>query len=121
MKIKKIISILIASILLIVLILFLFTYRFEEKIKILDCEANYKLEKSKPGYLDFSESNAKVEVANCLCEKYINTKEGKYKVEILKLYNEPFGGMRMIIKNPEKNIDTICKYRNEVFTKMHDM
>lgn len=105
-------------------ILFIFTNDFKRTVTVLDCEGIYykKLfEKQKPGYLEVDEGNAKVDVANCLCEKYMITKDNAYKKEILKLYNEPFGGVRLIIKNPSKNIDTICKYRKEIFTKMYNL
>lgn len=104
------------------LIVFLLNnYYSRKKIKILDCEQTYELDKPKLGYLEVSESNAKVDVAICLCEKYLENKDKKYKKEILKLYNEPFGGIRLIIENPEKNIDSLCKHRNNVFTKMYNL
>lgn len=105
-------------------ILFIFTNEFKRTITVLDCEGIYyqKLfEKPEPGYLEIGDGNAKVDVANCLCEKYLKSKNRIYKKEILKLYNEPFGSIRLIIKNPSKNIDTICKYRKEVFTKMYNL
>lgn len=105
-------------------ILFIFTNDFKRTITILDCEGIYYqrlFEKPQPGYLEIGDSNAKVDVANCLCEKYLKSKNRIYKKEILKLYNEPFGSLRLVIKNPSKNIDTICKYRKEVFTKMYNL
>ena len=99
---------------------FIFTNEFKRTITVLDCAGIYyqKLfEKPESGYLEIGDSNAKVDVANCLCEKYLKSKNRIYEKEILKLYNEPFGSIRLIIKNPSKNIDTICKYRKEVFTK----
>ena len=102
---------------------FILNYRFERKIKVLDCEGVYHkklFEKPEPGYLDFSESNAKADVAICLCEKYIKNKDSVYRKEILKLYKTNSFNMR-VIKNPEKNIDSICKYREEVFMKMYNL
>ena len=63
-------------------------YLIFKKIKVLDCEGvdHQKLfEKPKPGYLDFSIDNAKVEIANCLCEKYMKSKDVKYKKEIFSI------------------------------------
>ncbi len=124
MKNYKIISLALIIVVFGGLIYFVLNHQFERKIKILDCEGVYYkglFEKPKPGYLDFAESNAKVDVAICLCEKYIKNKDSLHKKEILKLYNEPFGGIRLIMKNPLKNIDSICKYRNQVFTKMYNL
>jgi hypothetical protein len=121
MKTSKIILIISAVFGLGFLIVFLLNNYSKKKIKILDCEQTYELNKPKLGYLEVSESNAKVDVAICLCEKYLENKDKKYKKEILKLYNEPFGGIRLTIKNPEKNIDSLCKHRNNVFTKMYNL
>ncbi|MFC6266826.1 hypothetical protein [Frigoriflavimonas asaccharolytica] len=121
MNTKKKILIILSSIFLIGAVVFVFNYSFLKKIEILDCEATYTVEKPEPGFLDVSEGNAKVEVALCLCEKYDINKETIYKNEILKLYDEPFGGFRLLFKNPEKNVDSICKYRNDVFTKMYNL
>lgn len=106
------------------LIFFVLNHPFERKITILDCEGVYykKLfEKQEPGYLEVDEDNAKVDVAICLCEKYMKKKDSLYKKEILRLYYEPFGGMRKTFSNPSKNIDSICKYRKDVFTKMYNL
>ncbi|MFT3918166.1 hypothetical protein [Cloacibacterium sp.] len=124
MKKSKIILLSIFTIVFGGLIYIVLNHSFERKIKVLDCEGVYHqklFEKPKPGYLDFSQSNAKVDVANCLCEKYMKNKDTTYKKEILRFYKEHFGGMRLIIKNPEKNIDSICKYRNQIFIKMYDL
>ncbi len=124
MKKSKIILLSIFTIVFGGLIYFVLNHPFERKIKVLDCEGVYHqklFEKPKPGYLDFSIDNAKVEIANCLCEKYMKNKDTAYKKEILRFYKEPFGGMRLIIKNPEKNIDSICKYRNQIFIKMYNL
>lgn len=105
------------------LVLFIFTNDFKRKIKVLDCEGVYYakiIEKREPGYIDFSVSNAKNDVANCLCEKYVKNKDANYKKEILKLYEEV--GMKWKkYEVPKIDIDTICKHRNEIFFKMYDM
>lgn len=105
------------------LVLFIFANEFEKKIKILDCEGIYYVkvfEKPRPGYIDFSESNAEKEVAKCLCEKYIKNKDTVYKKEILKIYK--MKGWRWEKYEPPKiDIDTICKYRNDIFIKQYDL
>jgi hypothetical protein len=121
MKISKIILIISLIFGLGILVVFLLKDNSKKKIKILDCEQTYKLDEPQPGFLEVSESNAKVDVAICLCEKYLQKKETKYKKEIIKLYKEPFGGIRSIIEKPEENVDSLCKYRNEVFTKMYNL
>ncbi|MCY0968956.1 hypothetical protein [Chryseobacterium wangxinyae] len=121
MKTLKIILIISLIVGLGILIVFLLKDASKKKIKILDCEQLYKLNEPKPGFLEVSESNAKVDVATCLCEKYLQNKDEKYKKEIIKLYYEPFGGMRLVIENPEENIDSLCKHRNAVFTKMFNL
>jgi hypothetical protein len=65
-----------------ILILFIFSNKFEKKITVLDCESFYykKLfERPKPNYLDVAEDNAKVDVAICLCEKYMKNKANLHK------------------------------------------
>ena len=101
--------------------LYLFTNKFERKLNVLDCEGVYYkglFEKPKPGYLDFSIDNAKVEIANCLCEKYMKSKDVKYKKEILNLF-ENYKAITIIpdaiYKNPRYKVDSICKYKNMVF------
>ena len=89
MKKSKIILLSIFTIVFGGLIYIVLNHSFERKIKVLDCEGVYHqklFEKPKPGYLDFSQSNAKVDVANCLCEKYMKNKDTAYKKEILNLF-----------------------------------
>jgi hypothetical protein len=104
-----------------ILVVFILKNNSKKEIKILDCVQSYELNEPQPGFLEVSKSNAEVDVAICLCEKYLQNKDDKYKKEIIKLYQEPFGGMRLIIENPEENIDSLCKHRNEVFTKMYNL
>ena len=123
---KKIFKILLAviSILVVgVLMLYLFTNKFERKLNILDCEGIYYkglFEKPKPGYLDFSENNAKVDIANCLCEKYIKNKDTAYKKEIIKDF---FNSYLNYIKSP-LSITTVKvtkqKYMQNSNIKLHD-
>ncbi|KFC24332.1 hypothetical protein [Chryseobacterium sp. FH1] len=103
-------------------ILFIFTNDFKRKITVLDCEGVYykKLfEKPKPGFIDFRESNVKMDIANCLCEKYNRNKSENYKTEVLKIIKSYDNGERLL-KNL-KSIDTICKRRNEIFIKSYDL
>lgn len=123
---KKTFKILLAVISILIvgaLMLYLFTNKFERKLNILDCEGTYNkklFEKPGSGYLDFSESNAKVDVANCLCEKYIKNKETVYKKEIVKLYNN-IGLKWKKYEKPNINADTICKYRGQIFIHAFDL
>ena len=123
---KKIFKILLAIISIVVvgvLMLYLFTNKFERKLNILDCEGIYYkglFEKPKPGYLDFSENNAKVDIANCLCEKYIKNKDTAYKKEIIKLYDN-IGLKWEKYEKPNINADTICKYRGQIFIQAFDL
>ena len=121
MKKSKIISLFLLLPLLGGLIYFVLNHPFERKIKVLDCEGVYHqklFEKPKPGYLDFSIDTAKVESANCLCEKYMKSKDVKYKKEILNLF-ENYKAITIIpdaiYKNPRYKVDSICKYKNMVF------
>lgn len=123
---KKTLKIIFGTISLLILggfTLYIFTNEFKRTVKVGECEGIYYkkiFEKPKPGFLDLSESNAKNDVALCLCEKYIVNKNAKYKTEIFKLYNE--AGLRYSkFEKPKQNIDSICKYRNEIFFKMYDM
>lgn len=113
----------ISIIILGIFLLFIFTNEFKRTVKVGECEGIYYkkfFEKPDPGFIDLSESNAKNDVALCLCEKYILNKNAKYKTEILKLYNK--AGLRYSkFEKPKQNIDSICKYRNEIFFKMYDM
>jgi len=121
MRVSKIILIVSLIFGLAILIVLLLKNNSKKEINILDCKQTYELDEPQPGFVEFSESNAKVDVAICLCEKYLQNKDEKYKKEIIKLYNEPFGGIRLIIENPKENIDSLCKHRNEVFTKMFNL
>lgn len=123
MKKSRIIKVSLGIIGLWILIFFIFTYKFEKKLKILDCESTYSeklFEKPEPGYLNFSESNAKNMVALCLCEKYILNKNKNYKNEILKLY-EKQGIKYGRFQNSKSKIDSICKYRNQIFFKSFNL
>lgn len=101
------------------MIVFLLKDNSKKEIKILDCEQIYELEDLQPGFIDFSESNAKKGVGICLCEKFLRNREQKYKVEILKLYNE----VGIIYPSFEKGskIDSVCNNRTYVFFKQFNL
>lgn len=103
-------------------ILFIFTNDFKRTITVLDCEGVYykKLfEKPEPGFLDFSEENARKEVAVCLCEKYLKNRNTQYKIEILKLYDEV--GIKYPIYEKGNKIDSICNNRKYVFLELFNL
>ncbi len=119
MKASKISSIILIIIGLGIIVLYILNKNSEKKYKIIDCEESYKVETPQPGFLDFSESNAKKKVAVCLCEKYLQNREEKYKIEILKLYND----IGIIYPNYEKGnkIDSICNNRKYVFLESFNL
>lgn len=105
-----------------IVMLFIFTNDFERKIKILDCEGVYYskvLKKPDFYYLN----NAVVDVGNCLCEKYMIKKDTVYEKEILKLFltHRPIMTPDHIANAKVIKVDSICKYRSDIFIKMYDM
>ncbi len=117
---KKTFKILLAVISIVivgVLILYLFTNNFERKLNVLDCKGVYysKIFENNEGNLTYN--NAKVDVAKCLCEKYQQNKNEKYKTEIFKLYQEFDSEYKE--KHPKPSIDSICKYKDEIFWKIY--
>lgn len=103
-------------------ILLIFTNDFKRKITVLDCEGVYykKLfEKPKPGFIDYSEENAKKRIAVCLCEKYLKNRSENYNIEILKLYDEI--GVRYSNYEKGNKIDSICKNRKYVFLELFEL
>ncbi|KFE98329.1 hypothetical protein IX39_12850 [Chryseobacterium formosense] len=105
-----------------IVMLFIFTNDFERKIKILDCEGVYYskvLKKPDFYYLN----NAVVDVGNCLCEKYMTKKDTVYEKEILKLFltHRPIMTPDHIANAKVIKVDSICKYRSDIFIKMYDM
>ncbi|MCJ8152927.1 hypothetical protein MKJ01_04010 [Chryseobacterium sp. SSA4.19] len=91
----------------------------EKEYKIIDCEESYEVENPQPGFLDFSKSNAKKRVAVCLCEKYLQNREEKYKIEILKLYNDV--GMMYPSYEKGNKIDSVCNNRKYVFLELSNL
>ena len=91
----------------------------DKKLKILDCQANYSIPKSKDiDYSVVSEISLQSVVGKCLCDKYMKSKDEKYKKEILNLF-ENYKGITIvpdaIYKNPKNKVDSICKYKEMVF------
>lgn len=122
MKVLNIFALIILIIGLGILILYIFTNEFEKKYKILDCEGVYysKLFRE-PESLIYD--NTEAEVGICLCEKYMKNKSPLYEKEILKLYQKKRFKMipESIMENKGSKIDTICKYRRNVFMKMYNL
>lgn len=119
MKALKISAIILIIIGLGTLMLYILNKGSEKKYKKIDCEESYEVQTPQSGFLDFSESNAKRRVAVCLCEKYLQNKEGKYKIEILKLYED----VGIMYPNYEKGnkIDSICNNRKYVFLESFNL
>lgn len=119
---KKTFKILLAVISIVIvgfLILYLFTNKFERKLNVLDCEGLYYSKIFENNEENLTCNNAKVDIAKCLCEKYQKNKNEKYKTEILKLYQEFDSEYKE--KHPKPNIDSICKYKNEIFWKIYEL
>ena len=117
-KAFKIIFVIISILVLGVFILYVFTNKFERKVKVLDCEGTYYISLFDNSKETFGYNNAKVDVANCLCEKYQKNKS-KYSKEVLKLYEDFNSEYKE--KHPKPNIDSICKYKKDIFWKMYDL
>jgi len=116
-KTFKIIFGIISILVLGVLFLYVFTNEFEKKIEVLDCEGIYYGKLFENSKETFGYNNAKVDVADCLCEKY-QQNGGKYSKEILKLYEDFDSEYKE--KHPKSNVDSICKYKKDIFWKMYD-
>lgn len=105
-----------------IFICYIFTNEFEREYKILDCKGVYysKLFREPE---DLTYDNTEAGIGVCLCEKYMKNKNPLYKNEILKLYQKHRFKMirESIIKNQGSKIDTICKYRRDVFMKMYNL
>ena len=123
MKKSKIISLLLLIIGLSCLGYYVLNHSFKRKIQVLDCEGVYYkkiFEQPKPGFLNIAQMNANTDIGNCLCEKYIETKDSAYKKEILKIYDKV--GMKWgNYEIPKIEVDTICKNKNEIFIKTFDL
>ncbi len=83
-----------------------------KSITVLNCEGKYKMSVFGRTYEGYNYHNAKMDIAKCLCEKYIATKDKKHATEIGKILNE-FEAYDNIKTEPVANI---CNNRNLVFT-----
>lgn len=110
MKIKKTV-IIIGSALGLLLIFRLINPALTKKITILDCESSYKKSVFGKEYEGYNYHNAKMDIAKCLSEKFLATKDQKYEIEIRKILNE-FDAYDNIKNNP---IEDICKDRETIF------
>lgn len=102
--------------------LFALTNDFKRTIKILDCEGTYydaviEFSDQSETISEMGRHNAKVDVANCLCEKYLSNKNKQYKEEIIKIYTELSD--ISVLEKDKKNADSICKDRDAIFFKMY--
>ena len=86
-----------------------------KSITILDCKSEYKMSVFGREYEGFRYHNAKMDVAKCLCKKYIQTKNKKYPDEIYKIINE-FELNEFVEK---KSIEEICKNSEEIFSNWY--
>lgn len=80
-------------------------------ISVFDCKSYYEMSVFGREYEGFNYHNSKMDVAKCLCEKYLQTKNNKYADEIYKIIDEY--ELNEFVE--EKTIDTICKNREEIF------
>ena len=110
MKPKKILKIL--GVIFLLFVLFrIINPNYTKKIAILDCSVEYKMSVFGREYEGFNYHNSKMDVAKCLCEKYLKTKEKKYGSEIRKIINE-FELENAVYNMP---IEKICTEREDVF------
>jgi hypothetical protein len=110
MKIIKTVKIIVGSAGLL-LIFRLINPDLTKKITILDCESTYKKSVFGKEYEGYNYHNAKMDIAKCLSEKFLATKNQKYEIEIRKILNE-FEAYDEIKKDP---IENICKDRETIF------
>lgn len=110
MRSKKILKIIGVAILLFV-IFRLINPDYTKRIAVLDCSEEYKMSVFGREHEGFSYHNSKMDVAKCLCEKYLKTKEKKYESEIRKIINE----FELEDSVENMTIEKICTEREEVF------
>ncbi|MDQ0594696.1 hypothetical protein QFZ37_003065 [Chryseobacterium ginsenosidimutans] len=84
---------------------------FSKKMVVLDCTKEYKITIFKREYDGFTDHNTKMDIAKCLCEKFLQTKEKKYESEIQKIINE----FELQDSVKDKTIEDICNEREEIF------
>ena len=110
METKKILTI-VGIIFLLFLLFRIINPDYTKKITVLDCSVEYKMSVFGREYEGLRYHNSKMDVAKCLCEKYLKTKDKKYESEIRKIIDE--FELKNFLYN--KTIDQICTDREEVF------
>ena len=111
MKISKTLKI-VGSIICLLLIFWLINPNITKNINTLNCKSTYKKSVFGREYEGYNYHNAKMDIANCLCEKYLTTKNKKYEIEIRKILNE-FEAYHEIKHEP---IEKICKNKHATFS-----
>ena len=102
--------------------LYIFANTFNMTYKVLDCEGGYSSRLfEKEENLTFN--NAKADVGICLCEKYMIKKDIVYEKEVLKMFltHRPIMTKDHIANAKVIKVDSICKYRSDIFIKMYNM
>lgn len=83
-----------------------------KSIGVQNCTSEYYMSVFGREYEGFRYHNAKMEVAKCLCEKYIQTKNQKYATEIYRIINE----FELDVSEEKNAIEKICNNREEIFS-----
>jgi hypothetical protein len=110
MKFKRIL--LIAGFTLCLLLVFrLVNPDITKNTTVLDCTGKYQVSMFGRPYEGYNYHNAKMDIATCLCEKYIAIKDKKYATEIGKILNE-FEAYENIKNEP---VEDICRNADSVF------
>ncbi|MCH5715525.1 hypothetical protein [Niabella hibiscisoli] len=110
MKIKTIFKI--ASVILCLFLVFrLLNPTITKSMTVLRCEGKYKMSVFGRPYEGYNYHNAKMDIAKCLCKKYIATKDKKHATEIGKILSE-FEAYDNIKDEP---VEEICENRDSVF------
>ncbi len=110
MKMKK--KFKIAAVILCLFLVFRFVNPdITKNITMLDCTGKYQVSMFGRPYEGYNYHNAKMDIATCLCEKYIATKDKKYATEIGKILNE-FEAYENIKNEP---VEDICRNADSIF------
>jgi hypothetical protein len=110
MKMKKRFKI--AAVILCLFLVFRFVNPdIAKSVKVQDCDSKYKKSVFGRDHEGYNYHNAKMDIATCLCEKYIATKDKKYATEIGKILNE-FEAYENIKNEP---VEDICRNADSVF------
>lgn len=85
--------------------------RISKEVASLDCKAIYQKSIFKREYEGYNYFNGKMDLSKCLCERYLNTKDEKYRLEIQKILVE-----FEFEKVDELNFEEICNDRESYFS-----